>query len=304
MRSRRILNFGGVEVVVYLDHALAQRLGPIRRGLTRLLGGGPKPATTAPAPPAPSDTPESRALLEKVATVKGWYQSIDLGHGVETQGFFDHRPLIQHYHLPESMAGMRVLDVATYNGFWAFEFEKRGADEVVAIDIECGADIDLAPARRAQMTEEELRQPTGVGFEIAAEALGSKVNRQICDIYDLSPERIGMFDFVFCGDLLLHLTNPIRALQNIRRVIKPTGCAMLCEMVDPFMRRSGPYLPLNYRGGMHDFIWWTFGQETLEQMIRDAGFGEVETLDRFMLVPRGYEKNAPHVTWRASQPLA
>lgn len=293
-----------MEIVVYLDDALAQRLGPIRRGLRRLLGGGAEPTEATPAPlDSPPDTPEARALFEKVASME-WYQSIDLGHGVETQGFFDHRPLLEHYHLPESMTGLRVLDVATYNGFWAFEFEKRGADEVVAIDIECNADIDLAPVRRAQMDEQELRQPTGRGFQIAAEALGSKVNRQICDVYDLNPERVGMFDFVFCGDLLLHLTNPIRALQNIRSITQPNGCAMFCEMVDPFMKRSGPYLPLNYRGGMHDFTWWTFGQETLEQMIKDAGFGEVETLDTFMLMPRGYEKNAPHVTWRASQPLA
>jgi tRNA (mo5U34)-methyltransferase len=199
---------------------------------------------------------------------------------------------------------MRVLDVATYNGFWAFELEKRGADEVVAIDIACAADIDLAPRRRAEMSEQELRQPTGAGFEVAAQALGSKVDRRICNVYDLGPERVGMFDFVFCGDLLLHITNPIRALQNIRSVTKPTGCAMICEMVDPVMRSSGPYMPLNYRGGMHDFTWWTFGQATLEQMIGDAGFDKVETLDRFILQPRGYEMGVPHVTWRASEPLS
>ena len=35
--------------------------------------------------------------------------------------------------------------------------------------------------------------------------------------YDLSPD-LGTFDFVFCGDLLLHLKDPITPVENIRSV--------------------------------------------------------------------------------------
>ena len=36
---------------------------------------------------------------------------------------------------PQSLRGKRCLDVGTYDGFWAFEMERRGAAEVVAVDV-------------------------------------------------------------------------------------------------------------------------------------------------------------------------
>ncbi len=40
---------------------------------------------------------------------------------------------------------MRALDVATFDGFWAFEMERRGASEIVAIDLDCADKLDLPP---------------------------------------------------------------------------------------------------------------------------------------------------------------
>jgi tRNA (mo5U34)-methyltransferase len=236
------------------------------------------------------------ALAADVARTP-WYHTIDLGHGVVTPGFFDHRPMLSRYHLPESFAGLRVLDVATYNGFWAFEFERRGAAEVVGTDIENFAAIDLAPARRASMSAEELTRPTGIGFEIARAALRSNVRREVVDVYDLSPARLGTFDFVMCSDLLLHLTNPIRALQRIRTVTK--GCAYIADMYDQYLDRCGPLGLVQYRGGMNDYVWWTFSLSGLEQLIRDAGFSRVTRLDTFHLLPRGMSTGPPHVIFRA-----
>lgn len=48
------------------------------------------------------------------------YHSIDLGQGIVTQGMFDHRPILHKYCLPERLQGMRVLDVAIWDGFWAY----------------------------------------------------------------------------------------------------------------------------------------------------------------------------------------
>jgi tRNA (mo5U34)-methyltransferase len=33
------------------------------------------------------------------------------------------------------LTGLRCLDVGTMDGFWAFEMERRGAVEVVAVDL-------------------------------------------------------------------------------------------------------------------------------------------------------------------------
>ena len=75
------------------------------------------------------------------------------------------------------MRGKRCLDVATYDGFLAFEMERRGAAEVVATDILDHEDWDWLPRERAGGLA-YLKQEAGTkgrGFEIAAEALGSSV---------------------------------------------------------------------------------------------------------------------------------
>jgi tRNA (mo5U34)-methyltransferase len=288
-----------MELAVNLDDRLAARAGRLKRRVTGLFanGHGAVNGHAGPAAYDGPDTPERRALVAQVAETE-WYHTLDLGHGVLTPGFFDHRPHLHHYHLPASLEGMRALDVATYNGFWAFEFERRGAAEVIGLDIERFADIDLAPARRAEMTDEQLQRRTGRGFEIASTALGSRVRREICNVYDLSPAAFGLFDVVFCGDLLLHLTNPVRALQRICSVTR--GWAYIAEMYDPYLDRPGQYKLLNYHGGRTDYVWWTFGFGTLQQMIADAGFDEVEVLERrFDLFPRGYTSGPPHVVFRA-----
>src|SRR5690349_6009710 len=95
--------------------------------------------------------------------------------GLRPPGLFDHRGSMEHYPIPERLDGLRVLDVATFDGYWAFEFERRGAREVVAIDIDRVADLDLPAAVRASMSETQLSQRIGKGFAIAADALGSNV---------------------------------------------------------------------------------------------------------------------------------
>lgn len=54
-----------------------------------------------------------------------WYHTIDLGGSVETPGYVDWRGYADRI-LPAELRGLRALDVGTYDGFWAFEMEKRG----------------------------------------------------------------------------------------------------------------------------------------------------------------------------------
>jgi hypothetical protein len=67
--------------------------------------------------------------LDEVAR-REWYHTLELAPGVETAGFFDHRPLLRKLPIPASLAGQRCLDIGTFDGFWAFELERRGAAEV------------------------------------------------------------------------------------------------------------------------------------------------------------------------------
>src|SRR3954452_14999022 len=141
-------------------------------------------------------------LLER-ARARRWYHVMELAPGFTTDGWFDLRPYLSRYGLPDRLEGMRVLDVGTWDGFWAFELERRGASEVVAIDLDDERDLDWPPRRRpAEFSD----APRGEGFHLAREILGSSVQREFLSIYDATPERLGgPFDLVFCGSVLIHL---------------------------------------------------------------------------------------------------
>src|SRR5256885_9687090 len=75
-----------------------------------------------------------RTLAERVASVR-WYHSLALPDNVITPGSFDTSRELRQLPFPSSLAGKRCLDVATSDGFWAFEMERRGAAEVIATDV-------------------------------------------------------------------------------------------------------------------------------------------------------------------------
>ena len=45
----------------------------------------------------------------------------------------------------------------------------------------------------------------------AIESRGSRVEQVFCNVYDLSPDTVGVFDLVFCASMLIHITDPLRA---------------------------------------------------------------------------------------------
>jgi tRNA (mo5U34)-methyltransferase len=239
---------------------------------------------------------EEKAIRERIAD-NTWYHSIDLGHGVVTPGAFNHYPHLHEYHLPQRLDGMRVLDVATFDGFWAFEFERRGAAEVVALDVPSFNHIDLPPLVKAEVPDEDLNMETGIGFGIAKDILKSKVKRELLNVYDLSPERVGRFDMTFCSDLLLHLMNPMKAIQNMHGVV--SEYAYIVEPFDPELDTYYHRAIIHYKGGSHKCIWWTFSLKCLEHMIRDAGFRKVELLHTFIVGYRGKKEGYRRAVFKA-----
>src|SRR5437763_5006753 len=146
----------------------------------------------------------------------GWYHTLELAPGHVTEGMFDLRGMEARYGLPERMDGMRALDIGTWDGFWAFEMERRGA-EVVALDLDDEADLDWPPRRRPQTFPERAR---GDGFRLAREILGSKVERVNGSIYHAAPEELGTFDLVFCGAVLIHLRDQMLAPERIANLTR------------------------------------------------------------------------------------
>lgn len=223
--------------------------------------------------------------------LEGWYHTIDLGEGLCSKGTYDLRGTVDMY-LLESLAGKTALDVGTCNGFWAFEMEERGAD-VTAIDVETWADFDLLPwVRDAKGPEVENR--TGDRFRIAHALRGSKVKRRVCSVYDLSPQ-LGVFDFVFCGSLLLHLQNPLEALVNIRSVTREKAVIATLHSEELELMPDRPLLEFGHRwADLHaehppmlgaSCVYWQMNTAGLRELMEYAGFGRTEPIGVAPLPP-------------------
>jgi SAM-dependent methyltransferase len=88
----------------------------------------------------------------------------------------------------DSIAGLRVLDLACLEGMYALELAARGAS-VIAIE---GREANIEKAR----------------FAARALGLADRVDFQLGDVRDLSRERHGEFDAVLCLGILYHLDAP------------------------------------------------------------------------------------------------
>src|SRR5256885_10891926 len=127
-----------------------------------------------------------------------WWHVIELPDGSTTPGAWDLRPLSEQLPWPD-VQGKRCLDIGAADGFWAFEMERRGAADVLATDLA----TPFAAAARKRL--ERVREETG-----------SRVRYEERGVYDLE----GEFDLAFMGWVLQMVTDPIGALQSVRRVSK------------------------------------------------------------------------------------
>src|SRR5207245_611349 len=127
-----------------------------------------------------------------------------------------------------------------------------------------------------------LEAPMGVGFRAAHDALGSKVRHQICNVYELSPTRVGLFDFAFLSDLLLHIRDPQLALERVFSVCR--GTLVVADVYLPGLDHYGDRCisacPGWIPGG---YTWWLPSVQTLKRMLLVAGFEGIRELGRFRL---------------------
>lgn len=215
------------------------------------------------------------SMRAQVRSNRLWYHTMDLAPGVTTPGWFDLRPIVSALPWPD-VKGKRCLDVGTYDGFLAFELERRGASEIIATDITDHAEWDwpvrmrqTGPARLSEIAGEK-----GLGFRIAKDVLGSKVVREKINVYDLTPERLGAFDVVVCGALMLHLRDPLRALEQIRSVCE--GSFLSLEEIRVGLRPD--QAPRAELDGISDLCqWWVPNVAGHHRMLMAAGFDIVHS---------------------------
>jgi tRNA (mo5U34)-methyltransferase len=226
-------------------------------------------------------------VAELRARVAGrqWYHTLELAPGVVTPGWFDTRAVAARLPLPDSLAGLRCLDVGTFDGFWAFEMERRGAAEVVATDVLDPEEWDWPVGSSPEVVSELARRKRGgEGFRLAREALGSRVQLVERSVYDLDRGELGEFDFAYLGSLLLHLRDPVGALERVRSVVR--GRLLVVDVHDPLLSLLFRRRPLAALDGCGRPWWWQSNVACLVRMVEAAGFEPVGPPVRLRM-PRG-----------------
>ncbi len=226
-------------------------------------------------------------LADAVKSNALWYHTMELAPGVVTPGWFDLRPIVDRMPWPD-VRGKRCLDVGTYDGFLAFELERRGAAEVICTDVsdETRWDwtLDMRSSGPERFQDLDGASEKGQGFLIARQALGSSVQRRQISVYELRSEAVGRFDVVVCGSLLLHLRDPLRGLDAMRSVCN--GVLLSAEEVRLGLSVRHPRRPLAELNGRQGLQWWVPNVAGHRRMLAAAGFA-VERAPRPYSVPFG-----------------
>lgn len=225
--------------------------------------------------------------------MRSWYHTIEFPDGTVTPGFYDTRTNPQYIPWPSQLQGGRCLDVGTFDGFWTFEMEKRGAGELVSLDLADPEKLDWDYDHRISGPKmiREWGSERRTGYQEAHEKLGSKANWINQSVYELDPERNGTFDVVFCGALLQHLRDPVRALEAMRSVCR--GALVLAEGLEPKLELFARRVP-SARFVMNSDQWWRANSAGLAGMAKRAGFKIEEVGPRYVTpFGQGSERNTP-----------
>jgi tRNA (mo5U34)-methyltransferase len=209
-----------------------------------------------PAQRAAGDPTFYELVQRQVAllSTKGWYHSIELPGGHVIQGMIGVEALKQRlaaFPIPADLTGKRVLDVGAWTGWCSFEMERRGA-QVVAVDC---------------VEFEEFRE--------AHRLLGSHVDYRILDVDELTPDSVGLFDYVLFFGVLYHLRNPLLGLEKICAIAKDTA------FVESFVTDDGSapctleFYETNELGGQID-NWFGPTVQCAAALCRAAGYARVD----------------------------
>jgi tRNA (mo5U34)-methyltransferase len=230
-------------------------------------------------------------LAARVAS-RFWYHSIDLPGGIRTPGVSQTPPL-QGDELP-NLAGRSVIDIGAFDGYYSFLAERLGAGRVVALDHyawcvdfarrqaywdECRA-LGRIPDAGRDVTDFWLPDAPGrASFDLAREALASRVEAVVGDFTAMDLDELGSFDVTLFLGYLYHVKEPLRALERLRSI---TSVVAVIEThavaVDGYPDANLMlFYPADELAG--DFTnWYVPTEAALHGLCRAAGFRRVTTV--------------------------
>ncbi len=211
------------------------------------------------------DPAEVRRRVDELA----WYHTFELPGSIVTPGHYDHRKFVNKRPLPD-VEGKRCLDVASADGFFAFELKRRGAREVVSVDLSDTTRQDWQGADALDSHRSTSAGRARAAFEVVRDATGLDVERVDASVYDVSPDLVGRFDVVTMGNILLHLSDPARALRAVHSVTDGTFVSF--EEISLLMTLLRPRRPSAQLWHLDEPRWWTPNIAGHRRLVRAAGF--------------------------------
>lgn len=152
---------------------------------------------------------KNEKILREQANKYKWYHTIKVANGIYTDSVCPDYKSLWDFNL-ECMKNIdfknkRVLDIGCRDGLFSFEAEKRGAREIIGIDndISKGATEFLIPLFKSNVQMYEL------------------------NLYDLTPEKFGLFDIIIFFGVLYHLRYPFWGLKKVIDCLSDGGTLLL-----------------------------------------------------------------------------
>lgn len=185
-----------------------------------------------------------------------WYENFTFRNGARTFGRSPSDSKLSALGLPQNLKGTSILDVGTYEGFYAFHLEQRGAD--------------VTP--NDHFVWNWPGDPSLEHFNFVKAATGSKLQAFDCDIANL-PEK--KWDVTLFLGVLYHLEDQLSALRKIRSSARHL---VVIETLLDNLNITGPSLKYYPGSSLNGDSTNHFGPnlDALIGMIQAAGFSRWE----------------------------
>ncbi len=238
---------------------------------------------------------------EVVKSLPYWWHSINLGHGILTNGIKTPNHLAEELRalrLPD-LTGKTVLDIGAWDGFYSFTAEQLGAKRVMALDYDAwrigiGCKPDYEKECKDQGTVPHplkdhvrnliwLTRPGELlgkrNFDAARLALNSKVESLYADFMTVDLGELGMFDVALLLGVLYHIQNPLECLKRVAAVTREVAIIETEAVAIPGFEHHGlcEFFPSDELNA-DPSNWWAPNQKALVGMCCAAGFRRVEMI--------------------------
>ena len=223
-----------------------------------------------------------------------FYHTMDLPGIGEVRGQFDLRGRERDYLGHVDLGGKRVLEVGPASGHLSLYMERQGA-EVVSCDLSRDVPWDFVPFARVDhgaMLESVRHGIDRINnsYWLAHRLHRSKNQVVYSSVYNI-PDSIGLFDIGTLSSTLLHMENPVRAIESVSRRVRETMVItevlgyrnFLSYQVMRWFKPSVWFLPdarklHRWNGELTPdliqgcMIWWALTPEVVRRVLGVVGF--------------------------------